>query len=64
MHNLATLDEPRKPDDDGSHDFESIGSILRRMLEPAPGAAFDPARSLALDRAIQHEDAVRGEDAA
>jgi hypothetical protein len=57
--NVAILDESIKLTDVDIHDMESVGSILRRLLGPAE--TFDPVQSLALDRAIQREEAAEAQ---
>jgi hypothetical protein len=59
---LAILDEPVKPSDQDPHDFESIGSILRRMRAGYESLMtpddFHPVLSLLLDDLVQWEEAL------
>lgn len=60
--NLAILDEQVKPSEHDPHDFESIGSILRRLRAGYESLMtpddFHPALSLLLDDLVQQEEAL------
>ena len=64
--NLAIIVEPVNPDDNSIHDFEHIGSILRRLKLAAESAMtdrFDRDLSLQLDGIEAQAQALREEGA-
>ena len=61
MHNLAISAELVKPENCGIHDFEHIGSILRRLragCEAKMTPDFDQTLSLTIDSMVQQEEAL------
>jgi hypothetical protein len=60
-NNLAIFDQAVKPDDGGIHDWESIGSILRRLrmhCEAQMTPDFHLPLSLTIDELVQREEAL------